>query len=115
MAPLQKYLTENDEKRKFSVPAEWLRILPDFREGHEVMVKAVDGKGFYWEFNCVIRKRGRYRKPVFQSQGWLKFVNKKGLRVGDKIILYEGEDLFRGTKYRIRAQKCNREGLWVDV
>ncbi|GMN43723.1 hypothetical protein TIFTF001_012924 [Ficus carica] len=112
---MEKYLTKNDVGRKFSVPAGWLRILPEFREGHEVVVRALDGKGFYWAFYCAIRERGRYKKPVFQSREWFKFVNQKGLKVGDKIVLCEEEDLFRGTKYRIRAQKCIGEGLWVDV
>ena len=79
------------------------------------MVRAIDGIGFYWEFYCAIRERGRYKKPVFQSREWFKFVSQKGLKVGDKIVLCEEEDLFRGTKYRIRAQKCVGEGLWVDV
>ncbi|GMN26960.1 hypothetical protein TIFTF001_046101 [Ficus carica] len=115
MEQFVNYLTENDIRRKFSVPAEWLRILSEFGEGHEVVVRALDGKRFYWEFYCAIRRRGRYRRPVFQSREWLKFVNKKGLTVGDKNVLCEEEDHFRGTKYRIRAQKSNGEGLWVDV
>ncbi|EXB46712.1 hypothetical protein L484_001540 [Morus notabilis] len=102
-------------KREFSVPVKWLGILPDFGGGHEVVVEAVDGKGYYWDFHCVIRKGEGTSKPVFQSRGWLKFVNKKGLQVGDKITLYKKEDRFRGTKYKIRAQKRNGEGMWVDV
>ncbi|GMN65697.1 hypothetical protein TIFTF001_034768 [Ficus carica] len=57
----------------------------------------------------------RYKKPVFRSLGCIKFINQKGLKVGDNIVLCEEEGLFRGTKYRIRAQKCNGVGLWVDV
>ncbi|BFG19865.1 hypothetical protein CerSpe_061390 [Prunus speciosa] len=72
------------------------------------------GSSFFWEFCCSIRRVGRYRKPVLQSEGWLKFVNYKGLKVGDKIVL--DTDDFRGAKFRIRALKLNKEcDQWLDV
>ena len=80
---MEKYLTKNDVGRKFSVPAGWLRILPEFGEGHEVVVRAIDGKGFYWAFHCCIRRTG----PEVQSREWLKFINQKQLAVGDKIVI----------------------------
>ncbi|CAL8998132.1 unnamed protein product, partial [Prunus brigantina] len=112
----EKYLTETDIEGRLAVPSEWLKILPPFEKGcFEVQFEVTDGVGFFWQLCCSIRKKG-YRKPVLQSEGWLKFVNAKGLQVGDKVVLDTKADDFRGTKIRIRAQKdLNRNGHWVDV
>ncbi|CAL8998139.1 unnamed protein product, partial [Prunus brigantina] len=112
---LEKYLTKADMGR-LVVPSEWLQILPQFEKGSfEVQFGVTDGVGFYWQHCCSIRKKG-YQKPVLQSEGWLKFVNAKGLQVGDKVVLDTKADDFRGTKIRIRAQKdLNRNGHWVDI
>ncbi|BFG19867.1 hypothetical protein CerSpe_061410 [Prunus speciosa] len=112
----EKYLTETDIGGRLAFPSEWLKILPPFENGSfEVQFEVTDGLGFYWQFCCSIRKKG-YRKPVLQSEGWLKFVNAKGLQVGDKVVLDTEADDFRGTNIRIRAQKdLNGNGHWVDV
>ncbi|PQQ01968.1 hypothetical protein Pyn_37139 [Prunus yedoensis var. nudiflora] len=112
----EKYLTETDIEGRLAVPSEWLKILPPFKNGSfEVQFEVTDGVGFYWQLCCSIRKKG-YRKPVLQSEGWLKFVNAKGLQAGDKVVIDTEADDFRGTKIRIRAQKdLNGNGHWVDV
>ncbi|KAL6297549.1 hypothetical protein Pyn_11222 [Prunus yedoensis var. nudiflora] len=114
---IEKCLTEIDIVSRFVLPIDWIRMLPPIEQGsHEVNFQVTDGLGYIWEFCCSIRRVGRYRKPVLQSEGWLKFVNYKGLKVGDKIVLDTEANDFRGTQFRIRAQKLNKEcDQWVDV
>ncbi|CAL8108624.1 unnamed protein product [Prunus armeniaca] len=116
-APFEKYLTETDVVSRFALPISWLRVLPPIEQGsHEVHLQVTDGFGFFGEFCCSIRRVGRYRKLVLQSEGWLKFVNHKGLKVGDKIVLDSEANDFRGPQFRIRAQKLNKEcDQWLDV
>ncbi|KAL6297558.1 hypothetical protein ACE6H2_005703 [Prunus campanulata] len=113
----EKCLTETDIVSRFALPISWLTVLPPIEQGsHEVNFQVTDGFEFFWEFCCSIRRVGRYRKPVLQSEGWLKFVNYKGLKVGDKIVLDTEANDFRGTKFKIRAQKLNKEcDQWLDV
>ncbi|GMN42152.1 hypothetical protein TIFTF001_011369 [Ficus carica] len=72
---------------------------------HEIELWAVDGVGMFWEFRCAVRQQERYKKPVLQSDGWLKFVNYKGLVAGDVVILKTIENQFRGTRFMPRALK----------
>ncbi|VVA32065.1 PREDICTED: B3 domain-containing [Prunus dulcis] len=115
-APFEKRLTETDTVGKLSLPIEWLRILPPIEQGsHEVKIYVSDGLGFY-EFRCSTIKMGRYRKPFLQPEDWLKFVDHKGLKVGDKIILDSEPNDFIRRHFRITAQKFNHEdNKWVDV
>ncbi|KAH0988649.1 hypothetical protein GBA52_000132 [Prunus armeniaca] len=118
-ARFEKWLTEADiENRLITLPISWLSVLlPRIEQGsHEVHLQVTDGFGFFGEFCCSIRRVGRYRKLVLQSEGWLKFVNHKGLKVGDKIVLDSEASDFRGPQFRIRAQKLNKEcDQWLDV
>ncbi|GMN65699.1 hypothetical protein TIFTF001_034766 [Ficus carica] len=60
----EKHLTPNDITRKFSVPIAWLDAMPEFGEGrHEVLLRAVDGVSFGWQFICAVRN-SRYKIPV---------------------------------------------------
>ncbi|EXB38070.1 hypothetical protein L484_020991 [Morus notabilis] len=121
MAGLPKWMTECDVRSRLSVPKEWWEIIrPLFGEEldrrHEIELWAVDGVGMFWEFRCAVRQKGRYKKPVLQSEGWLKFVNYKGLRAGDVVILETVENQFRGTRFLLRALKYHAEGhYWYDV
>ncbi|CAL8998131.1 unnamed protein product, partial [Prunus brigantina] len=116
-APFEKRLTETDTVDKLSLPIEWLRILPPFELGcREVKIYVSDGFGFYSEFRCCRVKMGRYWKPFLQPEDWLKFVNHKGLKVGDKIILDSEPNDFVGRHFRIRAQKFNHDDdKWNDL
>ncbi|PQQ01964.1 hypothetical protein Pyn_37135 [Prunus yedoensis var. nudiflora] len=116
-AHFEKFLTEKDTVGRLSLPIPWLGILPPFELGsHEVKIYASDGFGFYWEFRCSTIKMGRDRKPFLQPEDWLKFVDHKGLQVGDKIILDSEPNEFIGGHFRIRAQKFNHEDdKWIDV
>ncbi|CAL8108597.1 unnamed protein product [Prunus armeniaca] len=112
-AHFEKCLTETDTVDRLSLPIEWHRILPQGSD--EVKIYVSDGFGFY-EFRCSTIRMGRYRKPFLQPEDWLKFVDHKGLKVGDKIILDSEPNDFIGRHFRIRAQKLNHEDdKWVDV
>lgn len=137
MAPAKR-LTEFDIKNSFKVPPEWLAILPSTSgEQGETQLCVTDGLGFFWEFRCMVRRGSiEYyqldgalyaRNQVYlHSEEWLKFVNFKGLKVKDRVILDTVENEFRGTKFRLRAQKL-RDGhdndngdddddvRWIDV
>ncbi|EXB38064.1 hypothetical protein L484_020985 [Morus notabilis] len=114
-----KRLTESDVNSRLSVPKEWWDVIrPLFGEEdrrREIEVWAVDGVGMFWEFRCAVRQKGPYKKPVLQSEGWLKFVNYKRLRAGDVVILETVENQFRGTRFLLRALKCHADGHWFDV
>ncbi|EXB38067.1 hypothetical protein L484_020988 [Morus notabilis] len=122
MAGLPKWLTESDVRAKLSVPKEWWDIIirplfgDELDRRREIELWAVDGVGMFWEFRCAVRQKGRYKKPVLQSDGWLKFVNYKGLGVGDMVILDTVENQFRGTRFLLRACKYDADGqCWFDV
>ena len=120
MAALAKRLTESDVASRLSVPKEWWDVIrPLFAEDcHEIELGAVDGMGMFWEFRCAVRQKGRYKKPVLQSDGWLKFVNYKGLEVGDMVTLEIVENQFRGTRFLLRALKYHADAdsrYWFNV
>ncbi|GMN22974.1 hypothetical protein TIFTF001_034767 [Ficus carica] len=93
----EKHLTPNDKTRKLSVPMAWLDAMPEFGEGrHEVLLRAVDGVGFGWQFLCAVCN-GRNKKPVLNLADWGRFVSAKSLKAGDKIIFYKEENEFRGS------------------
>lgn len=118
MASFPKQLKKSDVGSRLSVPKEWWDIIrPLFSDDcHEIELPAVDGVGMYWEFRCAIRQKGQYMKPVFQSDGWLQFVNYKGLGVGDFVILETFENQFRGTRFVLRALKYDAaRHFWLDV
>ncbi|BFG19875.1 hypothetical protein CerSpe_061490 [Prunus speciosa] len=112
---LEKELTETDVRHKLVVPVRWLEEMPRFEGGcHEVQFGVLDDKGFHFLLCCSIRN-GDYPKPVLQAEGWLKFVNYKGLKVGDKIIFRPQVDHFRETIFQVRSQRLNIHGHWVDI
>ncbi|KAL6297564.1 hypothetical protein ACE6H2_005706 [Prunus campanulata] len=112
---LEKELTETDVGSKLVVKARWLDKMPPFvGDCREVQFGVLDDKGFHFPLCCSIRN-GRYPKPVIQAEGWLKFVNYKGLKVGDKIIFRPQVDYFRETIFQVRAQRKNTHGHWIDI
>ncbi|CAL2236426.1 unnamed protein product [Prunus armeniaca] len=114
---LEKELTETDVRHKMVLPEGWLdedHLKGAIEEGcREVHFGVLDDKGYHFPLCCSIRK-GRYRKPVLQAEGWLKFVRYKGLRVGDKIIFRPQVNRFRETIFQVRAQR-HIHGDWVDI
>ena len=112
MAAFTKQLKKSDVRSRLSIPKSWWdEIRPLFGEHQrEIELRVVDGMGMFWEFRCAFRQKGRYKKPVFQSKGWLKFVNHEGLEVGDTVTLEIVENQFRGTKFLLRALKYHVDG-----
>ncbi|CAL8108640.1 unnamed protein product [Prunus armeniaca] len=115
---LAKKLTETDVGHKLVVPVRWLdevHLKRAIEEGcREVHFGVLDDKGYHFPLCCSIRNGG-YLKPVLQAEGWLKFVNYKELKVGDKIIFRPQVDHFRETIFQVRAQRQNIQGHWVDI
>ena len=113
----EKLLTRTDTYR-LVVPSSWLDILPDISDNNDVPIRVLDGKGMYWEFYLSKRITGDYMKPVFKSKEWKRFAMKKGLMIGDRFVIQEEDDHFRGTQYRVGVQRLvggGNEGQWVDL
>ena len=105
---LSKHLSNYDITSRLVVPKKWWILLkPLFRDGGgEAQLWVVDGGGMFWEFQCAVRRKGRHMRPVLQSGGWHKFVNYRGLRAGDRIVLESSAvHEFRGTRFVLRAQR----------
>ncbi|GMN42154.1 hypothetical protein TIFTF001_011368 [Ficus carica] len=118
MVAYSKQLRQSDVGSRLSIPKEWWDVIrPLFAEDHrEIELWAVDGLGMFWEFRCAVRQKGRYKKPVLQSDGWLQFVNYKGLAAGDMVTLEMGDNEFRGTRFMIKALKYDVAGhFWFNV
>ena len=115
----EKRLTSTDVSQKLVVPVNWLEIMPNIEENNSVQIRALDGKGIYWEFYLTKRSTGYYKKPVLQSKEWARFVRKNGVMAGDKFVIQKEDDHFRGAQYRVRVQRLvgggDHEGHWVDL
>ncbi|POO03384.1 B3 DNA binding domain containing protein [Trema orientale] len=107
---LVQTLTETDVKNSFQIPPEWMPIAPESVGQGQTQLCVTDESGFFWEFWCV--KTHESNQPAetaksqahFESEGWLRFVNFKGLKAGDRVVIDVVENKFRGTKLRLRAQ-----------
>lgn len=111
-----RVVTQRDMDEGMRVPLNWLKILPPFQGKEEIILKVTDGVGFYWEFCCCVYKQYPwFYAHLRKTNGWEEFVNYKRLRVSDRVVLDCVENEFRGTKYRLRAQKRNHYGVWIDV
>ncbi|KAL6270345.1 hypothetical protein ACE6H2_027256 [Prunus campanulata] len=54
---------------------------------------------------CAASCQSRYLKPVLQSRGWNRFVNDRGITVGDVVCFWEEENPTYQTQYRIALFK----------
>ncbi|KAG6745595.1 hypothetical protein POTOM_050093 [Populus tomentosa] len=107
MAQVSKILRKTDTKKRLSVPIRFLSSLPPFKLGsHAVTFEATDEKGEAWTFQCSIRKRGQYPKPVL-TRGWVAFVKSKKLKVGDKVRFTKHMNRATATiSYKVHAEKA---------
>jgi len=107
MSEFEKILRETDTKKRLSVPIRFLRSLPPFKLGsHAVTFEATDEKGKAWPFQCSIRKRGQYPKPVL-TRCWVAFVKSKKLQVGDKVRFIKRKNRATAAiSYKVRAEKA---------
>lgn len=97
-----KSLTKVDVEKKLSVPTKALQHLPSFGDNHHLYIEAMDDRGYFWSFQCSIRRNG-HPKPVLSSRTWLPFVRYRNLTVGDTIKLYKEHDHFTGVNYKIQV------------
>ncbi|KAJ6868115.1 hypothetical protein NC651_033227 [Populus alba x Populus x berolinensis] len=109
MAQFSKILRKTDTKKRLSVPIRFLRSLPPFKPGsHAVTFEATDEKSQAWTFQCSIRKRGQYPKPVL-TRGWVAFVKSKNLQVGDKVRFIKRRNRATAAiSYKVRAERQSR-------
>ncbi|GLT85807.1 hypothetical protein SLE2022_039830 [Rubroshorea leprosula] len=105
----KKPLKPTDITKRLAIGSKSLEFFPHFHGGHTVNLK-IRFEGRKWSMVCSPRKQG-YKKPVF-SNGWIPFVRRNQLDVGDVVTLYREED-GAGFWYRIEVDRANR-ALSVD-
>ncbi|KAF2293891.1 hypothetical protein GH714_005487 [Hevea brasiliensis] len=98
-----KSLTRTDIENRLAVPKQALKLLPNFGDRHRVCIRAKDHGGYFWSFECSIRRNG-HPKPVLACSNWLAFVRYWDLRVGDTIQLHRERDEFTGVEFKIVVQ-----------
>ncbi|CAL9022200.1 unnamed protein product [Prunus brigantina] len=102
---IEKVLRASDVKR-LVVTSAMLAMLPRANPDQDVPIRVFDNqKRKVYEFKLSSRKRGRYKKPVFQSRGWRVFVNDRGITARDLLYFWEEECQIHGTRYRIALYK----------
>ncbi|GLT85800.1 hypothetical protein SLE2022_039760 [Rubroshorea leprosula] len=100
----KKPLKRTDITRRLAIPSKSLEFFPNFNEGHTVKLN-IRYEGRMWPMVCSTRKQG-YKKPVF-SNGWIPFVRRNRLDVGDVVTLY-GEDDEEEFWFRIEVDRATR-------
>ncbi|GLT85818.1 hypothetical protein SLE2022_039930 [Rubroshorea leprosula] len=100
----QKPLKPTDITKRLAIRSKSLEFFPNFNGAHTVQLN-IWYEDRVWPMVCSTRKR-RYKKPVF-SNGWIPFVRRNHLDVGDVVTLYreEGE---AGFWYRIEVDRATR-------
>uniref|UniRef100_A0A7C9CQZ9 TF-B3 domain-containing protein n=1 Tax=Opuntia streptacantha TaxID=393608 RepID=A0A7C9CQZ9_OPUST len=98
---VEKQLTPTDVQQCFCWPSNSLSELPGFNDNHHVEFKVLDTAGKPWTFVCCTRRTGQHAKPVLRGE-WLRFVEEKGLGIGDIVIFYSN-GAFPCPSYEIRV------------
>ncbi|XVE93255.1 hypothetical protein REPUB_Repub01dG0174700 [Reevesia pubescens] len=128
MEVFSKNLTKTDVDVRLSFP---MNVVNDFEfpEGKDtVEFDVIDGTEKSWKFALSKRNKARHPhpKPVLSS-GWRAYVQAKGLKENDRVILYAQKDKDTKTRFKIQAQRKAPEPfklfgkemedvvLWVDV
>ncbi|KAL4302188.1 hypothetical protein GQ457_10G021210 [Hibiscus cannabinus] len=125
-----KMLSKTDVDVRLSFPMEALSDFEFPRGQDKVVFDVTDAVGNSWKFGLSRRNEARHShpKPVLSS-GWRAYVQAKGLKVGDRVILYHTKcKLETGARFKVRAQrkvvdansitlfgKEIRGEAWVDV
>ncbi|KAK1583923.1 hypothetical protein Q3G72_028222 [Acer saccharum] len=102
-----KALTKTDIKARLTVPTDALAHINIPEGGNKVDLSPMDSDGNQWPFRCYTRLNG-HPKPAFTT-GWRRFVQAKGLQIGDEVTFskLEDEDEAGGaTQYRIHATRA---------
>ncbi|WRX14591.1 B3 DNA binding domain - like 10 [Theobroma cacao] len=101
MAVFSKLLTETDVEKRLSAPTQNKKCFLDFGNQHQVLLKVVDENDKVWRFVCSIRKQGHPKQVL--SQGWLPFVRRWKLAIGDRVLLHKIQDKAGKGLYRIEV------------
>ncbi|KAB2042849.1 hypothetical protein ES319_D02G246000v1 [Gossypium barbadense] len=81
-----KILTATDVGVRFSFPTATMREHFKLLEGSQSLdFQVMDKYSKVWTFRLYTRKNDGHPKPVL-TKGWLDFVKRMGLKVGDKVI-----------------------------
>ncbi|GMI83628.1 hypothetical protein HRI_002032100 [Hibiscus trionum] len=118
-----KTLTKTDVSVRLSFPAEALNHFKFPRGRDKVEFSVTDGMGNSWEFGLSKRNEARHShpKPVLSS-GWRAYVQAKGLKMDDRVILYRIMGRLVSKERKAQAQRKVRlfgkeihGEAWVDV
>lgn len=87
-------LSNTDVSHNLAVPSDFLRDLGG--EGGDKLTVMDNHTRNVYEF-VLSTRAGPYKKPVFKSNGWIRFVKDKQLQVGQTIYFWKNddEDFFR--------------------
>ncbi|KAK8568125.1 hypothetical protein V6N12_006689 [Hibiscus sabdariffa] len=102
-----KMLSKTDVGVRLSFPMEALSDFEFPRGEDKVVFDVTDGVGNSWKFGLSRRNEARHShpKPVLSS-GWRAYVQAKGLKMGDRVILYHTKaKLESRTRFKVRAQR----------
>ncbi|WRX14593.1 B3 DNA binding domain - like 10 [Theobroma cacao] len=112
MAVLSKVLTKTDVEKRLSVRTVNKKCFLDFGNKHKVEFKVEDKNGDVWPFVCSTREGQDYPKPVL-SKGWLRFVRRWKLAIGDRVVLHEIQGKAGTGLYRIEVIKRAKQSPGV--
>ncbi|KAL6270343.1 hypothetical protein ACE6H2_027254 [Prunus campanulata] len=101
---VQKVISATDVGR-LVVTREILAVLPPVNPGNAISINVFDRQTDRVYVFKLAGRRGRYLKPVLQSRGWKRFVNDRGITVGDVVCFWEEENPTYQTQYRIALFK----------
>ncbi|GLT90510.1 hypothetical protein SLE2022_084380 [Rubroshorea leprosula] len=110
---VRKPLKRTDRLKRFAIPAKTLHLFPQFNGHHLVPVNFWQGP-IIWPMVISTRTHG-HKKPVI-SKGWIPFVRKNQLEVGDVVTVFRDEDE-AGIWYRIEIERGSKplSALYRDL
>ncbi|XWS43327.1 hypothetical protein CRYUN_Cryun16bG0093400 [Craigia yunnanensis] len=126
MEIFSKILSKTDINRRCVVPMKYFKMkrFPKPKLGGNGMVDILvtDESGHNWILRCSTRNIGKdlnhpkHPKPILIKE-WIPFVQRKKLRVGDRVIIYEQQDETGSMHLRIKVEKRSSptEACWSPV
>lgn len=109
-----KILKKTDINTRLAVPTQCLKDLPSLSGSHYTYLRVNDESSKKaWMFRLSRRKKGHHAKPVL-TKGWIEFVKRKELEIGDKITLINEDGRSAGASYTVQAMKKKLRLLGQD-
>ncbi|KAJ0016719.1 hypothetical protein Pint_11616 [Pistacia integerrima] len=100
-----KVLSTTDTKNRLALPMEaFHHFFPEEEHVKCVQFMVMDSDQKQYEFRLATRNKGKHPKPAITGD-WLNFVANKGLKVRDKVILYQQQNEAGRVKYTIEVKK----------